>query len=230
MRVAAVVPSAGSGRRMHSKVDKPFIKIGKFSIIFYVLKALEDSSLISEIIIAARPENIPRFKRLIRKESFTKIKGVVKGGRSRSRSVFNGLSRVSPDVDFVLVHDVARPFITQDLIRRTVNAAKRYGASAACVLVKPTIKEQDPKKPLVKNTLDRRLLWEAQTPQAFRKDFLLGAYQKLGKRAGVFTDDASLVEKIGKKVKIVKGSYDNIKITTPEDLYVAEAIVKRIKD
>lgn len=229
MKMAAVVPSAGSGRRMGSKADKPFIKIGGLPIISYVLKALQNSPLISEIIIAVRAKDIPRIKRLIKKRGFTKIRAVVKGGRTRSASVFNGLSRLSPDIDFVLIHDAARPFITQDLIRKTLRAAKRYGASVACVLVKPTIKEADNKRLLVRNTLKRRLLWEAQTPQAFRKDLLLGAYKKAGKAAAVFTDDASLVEKVHKKVKIVKGSYNNIKITTPEDLVIAEAIAKRLK-
>ena len=99
----------------------------------------------------------------------------------------------------------------------------------ACVSVKPTIKEADNKKLLVKKTLKRSLLWEAQTPQVFRKDLLLGAYRNAGKRAGVFTDDASLVESSGEKVKIVKSSYSNIKITTPEDLVIAEAILRSCK-
>lgn len=226
MKIAAIVPSAGCGRRMRSRIDKPFIKIGKFPIISYVLKALQSSSSISEIIIAARTKNIARIKRLIRQNHFTKIKEIVKGGPTRSESVFNGLSKVSAEADFILVHDVARPFITPDLIRRTVDAAKRYGASVACVLAKSTIKESDSQALLVKNTLNRRLLWEAQTPQVFRKELLFAAYRKLGKKAIGVTDDTSLIEKIGKKVRIVRGSYNNIKITTPEDLHVAEAILK----
>ena len=245
MKVAAIVPSAGIGKRMYlpgpyaqgagrplaraKGEDKPLIKLCGKEILFYALKALQDSPVISEIIIAARGSNISRINRLVRKNNFLKVKEIVRGGRRRFQSVFNALSRVSPDADFVLVHDAARPFLTQDLIMRTVNAAKRCGASLACVKVSPTIKEARPNGRLVKKTLDRGLLWEAQTPQVFRKDILIDAYRNIDKNSTCFTDDASLVEKKGKGVSIVWGSYDNIKITTPGDLIIAEALLKSYK-
>lgn len=227
MRIAAIVPSAGSGRRMHSKTDKPFIRLGKKEIICYCLRRLQNSSSISEIIVVASNKNIPRLKRLITKEGFSKVGEVVRGGRKRADSVLNGLSRVSSDIDLVLIHDCARPFLNQGLINRTLTATKRYKASLSAVLVKPTIKEASPKKSFVKKTLERRFLWEAQTPQAFDKRLLIKAYQKAGKEASSFTDSASLVENIGKQVKIVKGEYNNIKITTPEDLILAATILER---
>jgi len=225
MRVAAIVPSAGSGRRMHSKTDKPFIRLGKKEIICHCLRRLQNSSSISEIIVVASDKNIPRLKRLIIREGFSKVGEVVRGGRKRADSVLNGLSRVSGDIDLVLIHDCARPFLNQGLISRTLIAAKRYKASLSAVLVKPTIKEASLKKSFVKKTLERRFLWEAQTPQAFDKKLLIKAYQKAGKRASSFTDSASLVENIGKRVKVVKGEYGNIKITTAEDLILATTIM-----
>lgn len=226
MKVAAIVPSAGSGRRMRSSIDKPFIKLCKKEIICYALKILEDSPVISEIIVAAKGKNISRMKRLIRREGFKKVKDVTAGGKKRSRSVFNALSKVSPDVDYVLVHDSARPFITPELIRETVKAAKRYGVSLSAVKISPTVKEAGIKEGLVKRTLDRRFLWEAQTPQVIKRDILIAAYKKIGKDSGSFTDEASLAEKAGRAVKIVKGNYSNIKITRPQDLVIAEAMLK----
>ncbi|NQT90914.1 MAG: 2-C-methyl-D-erythritol 4-phosphate cytidylyltransferase [Candidatus Omnitrophica bacterium] len=227
MKVTAIVPSAGIGRRIRSKTDKPFIKVAGKEMILYALKALEDSSAISEVIIAASPKNIERTKALLRRKRFGKITHVVKGGKRRSESVSNCLSKVSQDTDLIFIHDAARPFLNEPLIRSTIKAAARHGASVASVLVKPTIKQAGPKGEFVAKTLDRRSLWEAQTPQVFKKDLLLKAYRKAGKALKDFTDDASIVEAYGGKVRIVAGSYNNIKITTPEDLVIAEAMFKR---
>ena len=228
MKVSAIVPSAGSGRRMKSKIDKLFIRLMQKEIICYCLKVLDKSSLISEIIVTCDFKNISKLKKLIKKEGFKKRIKIVKGGKVRPESVLKGLSEVSADSDIVLIHDCARPFITQSIIKDTVKAARVYGASLSAVLVKPTIKLSSGNSSLVKKTIDRTFLWEAQTPQVIKKDLLIKAYKKAGRDIKSFTDDCSLVEKLGKKVKIVNGSYDNIKITTPQDLYIAEAILKSL--
>jgi 2-C-methyl-D-erythritol 4-phosphate cytidylyltransferase len=214
---------------MRSKIDKLFIKVGGRELIFYALKTLQDCRLISEIIITSSKKNIPAFKEIAKRYHFKKVKEVVEGGRERSESVFNGILKVSDSADTILVHDGARPFVTKELIKKTIDAAKRCGASLSAIPAKPTIKEAKSNSSFVKKTLDRRLLWEAQTPQVFRKDILSEAYRRSAKKLCNFTDDASLVEKINKPVKLVKGDYNNIKITTPDDLITAEAIIKTRK-
>ncbi len=224
-KVAAIVPSAGSGSRMRSKSEKPFIKLHGREIILYSLIALERSNLISEIVIPASKKSIPKIEKLIKREGLKKVKEVVSGSSSRAGSVRKGILSISADIDFVFVHDCARPFLTASMIRVSLDAAKRYGASLCAVRVKSTIKEADKNK-FIKKTLKRCLLWEAQTPQVFERELLVDAYKKLRKSYNHFTDDTALLEAIGRRIKIVEGSYNNIKITTPEDMFIAEAILK----
>jgi 2-C-methyl-D-erythritol 4-phosphate cytidylyltransferase len=236
-RVAAIVPSAGAGSRMRSKTEKPFIKLCGREIILYPLIALEKSDLISEIIIPASKKSIPKIERLIKREGLKKVREVIRGSSYRAGSVRKGLLSISADIGFVFIHDCARPFLTTAMIRACLNAAQRYGASLSAVRVKPTIKEVDRKK-FIKKTLKRHLLWEAQTPQVFKREILVDAYKKSRKSYNHFTDDTALLEAMGRRIKIVEGSYNNIKITTPEDIFIAEAILKgkgrgkglRIKD
>jgi len=225
IKVAAIVPSAGTGTRMCSGIEKPFIKLFGRELILYSLIALEKSELITEIIISASKNSISKIERLVRREGLRKVKGVVCGGAHRAGSVKKGLLHTSADIDLVLVHDCARPFLTAGMIRGSLDAAKRYGVSLCAVRVKPTIKEVDAKG-FVKKTLNRQLLWEAQTPQSFKKAMLENSYKILNRSYSRFTDDVALLEAVGKRVKIVEGDYRNIKITTPEDIAVAEAIIK----
>ncbi len=227
-KVAAIVPSAGTGNRMCSKTDKPFIKLHGRELILYSLITFEKSNLISEIVIPASKKNIPRIERLVKKEGIKKVTRVVLGSRYRAGSVRKGLLSISPAMDLVLIHDCARPFLTTTMIKRSLVAAKRYGASLCAVRVKPTIKEADAKG-FVKKTLNRRLLWQAQTPQVFKRNLIESAYRKLSGSYNRFTDDTALLEAIDKRVRIVEGDYNNIKITTPEDIVVAEAIIRKLK-
>lgn len=227
MKVSAIVPAAGYSRRMGQGIDKPFIEIRQKEIIAYALEALEKSAFIYEVILASSIKNINLFKKLIEKNSFKKIKCVVKGGAARSVSVFNSLSKISEECDFVLIHDAVRPFLSERLINSVVIGALDTGAAISAVPVKPTIKKVVSESLLVQSTLDRNVLWEAQTPQVFKKDILLAAFKKIGKKTD-FTDEAGLVEAIGGKVKVIYGDYLNIKITTPEDLVIAEAIVDKL--
>jgi len=225
MKVAAIVPSAGCGNRMRSKRQKPFIRLCGEEILLYPLKILEKSRHISEVIIPVSRQNIGKVKKLIKRKGFKKVKDVICGGSTRANSVKRAFYKVSADTDFILIHDSVRPFLTEEMISACLKTAKKFGASLCAVRVKPTIKKSNIKG-FIKKTLKRDLLWEAQTPQVFRRSLLGAAYKRLGKNCKSFTDDTAAFEAIGGKVKIVEGDYSNIKITTQEDLIIAEAILK----
>lgn len=214
---------------MRARCSKPFLKLGNTSILALTLKVLERCRLINEVILAVNRKDLAfARKEFVKERGFRKIKYIVKGGASRLRSVYNGLCRVSPQADMVLIHDGVRPFLKEDIIKRVVRAASSCGAAIAAVPASSTIKQAGDGKKVV-STLQRTKLWIAQTPQVFNRKLLLRAYKKAIKQRLSATDDAVLVEKLGHPVKIVMGSYDNIKITTPEDLVVAEVIIKRKK-
>ncbi len=224
-KVAAIVPSAGKGARFGSKKKKIFAYLMGRPLLSYSLKALDSSPLIDDIILVTDRRFFKAAARLVRRYGIVKVRRIVKGGRTRSESVRNGLSFVDKDTRLVLVHDGVRPFAGKEIIRKTLAAAERYGASVSAVPVKSTIKIAGTDS-FVKRTPDRNGLWEVQTPQAFRRDLLEGAY-KMTKRRASFTDDAALIENTGGRVKIVKGDYRNIKITTAGDLKIAEVLLDR---
>ena len=229
MRVAAIVPAAGKGRRIKSRIQKPYIELCGKPILAHTLLRLSSSSLISEVIVAVDAKKVATFKRdIINRFRIKKIK-VVSGGSQRQDSVYNALKETSREIDYVLVHDGIRPFITDNLIKTSLRAAERFGASVVAVPVKPTLKYIG-KNGCIEYTPDRRDYWEAQTPQVFRKDLLDEAYRKLGRKRGIdVTDDSMLVERLGVKPKIVLGSYSNIKITTQEDLALAKILSLRVR-
>ncbi|MBU4252021.1 MAG: 2-C-methyl-D-erythritol 4-phosphate cytidylyltransferase [Candidatus Omnitrophica bacterium] len=221
--LSAIILAAGQGRRLGLAVLKPLVKIAGLPVIIYSLRTLDKHPRIDEIIVVVNAENQRVIKRLIRNYSFKKIKSFVLGGRRRQDSVYNGLKMVSPESDWVLIHDSARPFIDGETIAKVILAAKKTGSAIVAVKPKATIKFSQ-KNNIVKETLDRNNLWEVQTPQVFKKELILQAYRKYGKEE--VTDDASLIEKSGEDVLIVQGSYQNIKITTGEDLLFAGLIAK----
>lgn len=238
MYITAIVLAAGKGLRLKSKISKPLIKIGSKPSIVYSLETLNKHPLIKEIIVVINASNAPDIKQIKQKYKIEKIKAFVLGGRQRKDSVYNGLIAVHLKSDFVLVHDSARPFINSKCISRVIAHAKITGAAILGVPVKATIKKVTscqksvgtglvPVRNIVAETLDRNNLWEIQTPQVFRKDLILKAYKKFGNMEA--TDDAFLVEKLGLKVAVVLGSYDNIKITTQEDLGWADVISHRYR-
>ena len=224
MKVVAVIPAAGKGIRLNNRAPKPLVLLSSRPILFHALRVLSSSKLIDSIVLVVNRNYLGRFENKIKQYNFKKINKVVAGGKSRTQSVKNGLRVVDDDADLVLIHDGARPFIDSKIISNTIKAAKKSGAAVAAVPVKSTIKEIKSSDLSVKSTLKRDDLWEIQTPQVFRKRLILDAYFKSNNTKAF--DDASLVEKMGKKVKIVYGSYKNIKITTPEDLLFAKAIIK----
>ncbi len=225
LKVEAIVPVAGMGTRLKSKQPKPFVLLKGKPLFFYTVSALEKSALIDNIILAANPKYVEVFQKLVKRFGFKKVKTVVKGGETRQQSVFNGLQAVDENTNIVVVHDGARPFITPKLIDESVKLCLKKKAVIVAVPVKPTIKRVNAKSMQVVESLKREELWDVQTPQVFEKNLLLKAH-KLGKNLKA-TDDAFLVEKLKIKVSVLQGSYDNIKITTNEDLDVAAMILRK---
>lgn len=232
MYVTAIVLAAGRGLRFSSKIPKPLVKINSRPIIIYCLQALSKHRYIRDIIVVVNPKNSKGIISKIRKYRIAKVSRIVKGGRRRQDSVYHGLKAVDSRAELVLIHDVARPFIDKETISKAIREAKRSGAAIAGVPVKATIKEVHcPQSTvhspfIVKKTLNRGNLWEIQTPQVFKKSLILKAYNKFGNID--VTDDAALAERLGVRVRVVRGSYNNIKITTPEDLLIAQAIARRM--
>ncbi len=224
MKVAAIVAAAGKGERLKSKVHKPFVALGKDPILLHALRVLDNSNLIGEIIVVAHQADLTKARLLIKKAKLKKFKDIVSGGKRRMDSVKNGLAAISEDADYVIIHDGCRPFIDNKMISSVLDAAGIFGAAITGVPVKPTIKEIE-KGNFVSATLRRESLVDVQTPQAFRKDILLRAYDSAFAEGADATDDAALVERLGIKVKVVDGSYRNIKITTPEDLRYAKMLM-----
>ncbi len=223
-RVTAIIAAGGLGKRLGLKTAKPFIKIAGKPLLIYSLDIFEKSNFIDAIVLVVAKNFLKKTKRLIRKKAYKKLKTVVAGGSSRARSVYNGLCVTDSNSAIVLVHDAARPFLKQSLVKRCVTLTRRGVNCIAAVPTKATVKEIDFKNRYIHATPERKTLWEAQTPQVFDKRILLKAYSKLGKMAWKFKDDASLVETYGAKVKVLEGDYSNIKITTKEDLKIAEAL------
>lgn len=225
-KIEAIVPAAGLGLRLKQGIDKPLVRIGKIPIVIRTLKALLKSSLIHSIIVVVEGKKIKEIERLIRRFGSKRVKVVVAGGKTRRDSVRNGLKFVDKTSEFVLIHDGARPFIDKATLLSVVNAACKSGAAIVGVPAKSTLKTIRHRKfPLVEATLRRRDVWEIQTPQVFKREIIIKAYKKFKDTEA--TDDSSLVEKLGVDVYVVKGSYSNIKITTPEDIMFAEAISKK---
>lgn len=225
MKVAAIVPAAGKGVRIRSKIEKPYLKLCGKPIIAHTLIRLSRNKHICEIVVAVSRRRTSIFKRAIINKYRIKNVKIVSGGRERKDSVFNALKNVSANIDYILIHDGIRPLITNGLIDSSLKAAKRFGASVVGVPLRSTLKYTG-KGSYILHTPDRRNFWEAQTPQVFRRDLLEKAYRKAGRRRGNITDDSMLVEQLGVRPKLVPGSYRNIKITTREDLELAKILCR----
>jgi 2-C-methyl-D-erythritol 4-phosphate cytidylyltransferase len=211
---------------MESETKKPYIKLLGKPILAHTLESFEASYAIAEIVLVVAAEDIEACEEeVIKPYGLKKVSKIVHGGYTRQESVFNGLLSSSLESDLVVIHDGARPFIDHDLLSACIEAAAEFAAAIPAVPLKDTIKEVD-KDGFVVQTLDRSCLCLTQTPQAFKRDLIIEAHQ-WAKKFNVFgTDDASLVEAFGHKVTTVMGNYNNLKITTPEDLILAKAILK----
>jgi len=218
----ALVPAAGCGRRLGTRTRKPFVTLGGKPLIVHALETLDSCGSVDAIMIAAERPYIKRLEDIVRRYRIRKVIAVVAGGRTRYHSVKNCIRAVRGHFDVILVHDAARPFVDKKLVEDSIMLAMRYGSCIVAVPESDTVKLSDGKG-FVKRTLDRRLVYRAQTPQAFRADIIRKLY--LSGRRGPSTDDASLAESAGLKVKILEGSYRNMKVTTKEDLKAGEAIL-----
>ena len=222
MSVCAIVVAGGVGKRLKTKVRKSFVRVAGRPMLGWVLRALERSPSVKDVVIVAHRRDLAAARRLARKERCRKVRAVVTGGATRMVSVARGLKAIPPETKWVLVHDAARPLVTPALIEATVKAARQAKAAIAAVPVVPTIKQA--RGAWVEKTLDRSKLWAVQTPQVFERKLLERAHRRANGFAA--TDDAALVEAMGKRVRIVPGSDRNLKVTTPEDLLIAEALLR----
>lgn len=223
-RTSVIIPAAGMGRRMNASVNKQYLKINEKPILAYTLDVFENCPLVDEIILVINPEEQQLCReQVIEAYSYTKIK-VTAGGNTRQESVYAGLKAVNPLTKIVLIHDGARPLIRESVIRRSIEETIKHRATVVGVPAKNTIKVMN-EAGFVEATPDRNYLVEIQTPQTFAYDLITEAHQKALASGVVGTDDAFLVEWMQIPVKIVVGDYTNIKITTPEDLTIAAAII-----
>lgn len=225
LRVAVIVTAAGIGRRFGGRRHKAFVPLAGRPLVAWSLLACEATPAVAEVIVTVHPRDAARARALVRRCRCRKVRAVVLGGATRAESVAHGLRAVSPDVSVVAVHDAARPLVTPALITRVAQAAARDGAALAAAPMVPTTKLVDADGWVVA-TLDRRRLWAAQTPQAFRRDVLETAYRRVrGRARSAATDETMLVARCGVRSRIVEDTPRNLKVTTPEDLRMAAALL-----
>lgn len=227
MRVTAIIPAGGYGKRINAGIHKQLIEIAGKPILIHTLEKFQNCDCIDAIIIATAPEIMLEVENLVRQFNIDKVVEVTIGGNERQDSVYNALQMmVYHHTEIVVVHDAVRPFINCEKICEVVSACKETGAAILAVRPKETVKLGD-KDGFVEKTLDRNSLWLVQTPQAFYYSILQQAYKKAYTDSFYGTDDASLVERLGIKAKVVEGLYENIKITTPEDIEFARMILEK---
>lgn len=217
MKITAIIVAAGNGTRMGGVINKVFLPLGEEAVIEHTLNTFSSCSMIDDIILVTRESDIELCK------NFKGIK-VIAGGKTRQESVYNGLNEAE-SADIVVIHDGARALITKEIIENAIEDAKKYGASAVGVPCKDTLKSVD-ENGFIKATLDRDSTYQIQTPQIFKREEILKAHIMAISDNFLGTDDCSLYEKYIGKIKVTKGSYDNIKLTTPDDMIIAKNILK----
>lgn len=224
----AIIVAAGKGRRMGTEISKQFLELGNLPVLVHTLKKFQNCAKVDEIVIVTGRECIEYCrKEFVDKYHIEKVTQIVAGGRERQDSVYNGLKVVSEKTEIVAVHDGVRPFVRVTDIEKTIKEAQRNKACALGVHATDTVKICNSENVII-HTPNRSKLWYVQTPQTFQYDILKRAYEEAVKNRFIGTDEAMLVEKIGVPVKVVEGSYDNIKITTISDMVIGEALLKSI--
>ena len=222
-----ILLAAGQGKRMNSDVPKQYLTLGNRPVLFYAIETFQKAECIDEIILVVGSGQIPYCQNeIVDKYGFKKVSNIIEGGAERYLSVYCGIKEAM-GADNIFVHDGARPFVDIETIEASLEGVRKWGACVVGVPVKDTIKIVD-EDGFAEHTPDRSYVWAVQTPQVFKREILVEAYDKLMELSEVqVTDDAMVVEQMmGIKVKLVKGSYRNIKITTPEDLIVGEQYLK----
>ena len=224
MQYEVVLPAAGSGKRMGAGQNKLFLKLLEKPILIHTLEVFQQDPFCTGIWLAVKPEERTYIRELLEQFEITKVKGLPDGGAERQHSVHSCMKGMQ-QVDIVLVHDAARPFITHDIIASLVQSAHEFGAAIAGVRAKDTMKKV--RNGIIEETVDRDSLWMIQTPQAFQFDLIVEAEDVAEKVGFLGTDEAMLVERLGHAVHIVESSYENVKMTTQEDLIFGEAILRK---
>lgn len=222
---AGIIVAGGKSERMGADMDKAFLSLGTKPVVLYSLFAFEKCRDIDEVILVVRKEKIDAARQAVRMFGCNKVKKVVGGGALRQNSVMNGLDEVGKDADIVVVHDGARPCVTAELISQTVASARQHGSGIAAVKITDTVKSVE-KGMIISETIDRTKLWLVQTPQAFKLSLLQKALAAVEKKKVKVTDEASAVELVSSGVRLVPASFSNIKITTPDDLTLAAALMR----
>lgn len=227
VKAAAIIPAAGQGKRMGNQLNKQFLSLGGLPLLLRTCLALAQVQEFRQLIIVARPGEEDEISRLLSSliQAETRRWQIVTGGEERQHSVWNGLQQIAKETELVAIHDGARPLIQPDTVRAALQEAAEFGAVVVGVPVKDTIKTVDGQG-IILATPERKSLWAVQTPQVFRRDWLLTAYYQAWQEGFVGTDDSVLVERAGYRVKMLRGDYTNLKITTPEDLLIAEALLQ----
>lgn len=225
MRISLIIPAAGIGRRMKAEINKQYLQVAGKPILAHTIEKFHEIGEIEEIIIVAAEDEIDFCRiQVAEKYNFTKVKSIVAGGKTRQESVHNGFKKVSPEIDYVIIHDGVRPFVTVEQIKDFIKELKDVDALVMGVPEKNTIKKI--KDSFIIKTIDREDVWEIQTPQGFRREVLGEAFTKVSGNYHLYTDDSSMVEELKLPVKIFQGDYLNIKITVPEDLRLGKAILE----
>ncbi|MDD5482118.1 MAG: 2-C-methyl-D-erythritol 4-phosphate cytidylyltransferase [Kiritimatiellae bacterium] len=220
-----IIVAGGKSERMGADIDKAFLSLGTKPVVVYSLLAFEKCRDIDEVVLVVRRDRIDAARQAARMFGCNKVKKIVAGGAQRQQSVSKGLQAAAEDIDIAVVHDGARPCVTSDLITQTINSAKQHGSGVAAVKITDTVKSVE-KGVIISETVDRTKLWLVQTPQAFKADLLRKAFAHVEKKKIRITDESSAVELVAKGVRLVVSSSSNIKITTPDDLTLAAALMR----
>jgi 2-C-methyl-D-erythritol 4-phosphate cytidylyltransferase len=226
LKTVALIAAAGQGKRMGSKLNKQYLPLLGKPVLAHTLEVFQQHPLIDDIIVIATKDEVEFCKKeVVEAFDFNKVSQIVAGGQERQDSIYRGLQSLPEECDLVVVHDGARPLVTPQILTEAIKEAQLSKASVVAVPVKDTIKQVN-REGFVEKTLNRAELVSVQTPQVFKKEIILKAYEEAFKKGIYGTDDASLVELWGIKVKVVMGSYENIKITTPEDIELALSLIR----
>ncbi|MFH1311817.1 MAG: 2-C-methyl-D-erythritol 4-phosphate cytidylyltransferase [Candidatus Eisenbacteria bacterium] len=224
--VGTVIVGAGEGKRMGGRGKKQFAKVGGKPVIAYTLEVFEQSPLVDHVVLVIPRDSIDWVKEeVVETYGFKKVHGLAYGGETRQQSVFNGLKALKDKTRTVVIHDAVRPLVSETLIKRVLDACRKGGAAITGVPPRDTVKKVESGE--IVGTLDRRLLWLAQTPQSFHYDIIMDAHKRAQSDRFEATDDAALVEKYGTKVVMALGSYTNLKITSDEDMPLFEYFLRQ---
>lgn len=221
---SVVIAAGGSGTRFGTEVPKQFTEVNGLPVIAHTISKFENCPLISEIVIVTHPDYVVYCRDMVSELGFGKVTSIISGGATRRQSVFLGLKQVDDSVTHILIHDAARPAVDGDTIVRCCESAVAYGACAAGIRVVDTLKNSEDGE-FITSTADRSKMWQIQTPQAFEKKLILQYHKNAAFEGFEATDDCMLAEKYGKRVKLVEGNSDNIKITTYKDLAIMEGLL-----